>query len=535
MNAKKNNWLFAFCLLIPMLAFFAGYLFNYNRHYIPTGLIMEDNALYLSYARQYIDADHFNLLYSNPFNESGNYPDIYFQVQSLLLALMMKTGMGGFSMILFVLLFSLLCFRLIIAIFDTLLPASRYRTLSIILFAWGGGLLALSGIPVHFLRPPDGQDFFDRIFYLDPGWGWWGLNLGRSFFITCEAFYHFLFLLSVLLVLKKKWKPALLTVFVLSVSHPFTGIELLAILCAWLVLEKVFIKNKTIPWYFVAGTGLIMAFHLFYYMYYLDRFPDHHSVSEQFSVNWRLRFFSMIPAYAIVAPLAFLAIFKFSKPGSYFKDPVHRLFLCWLIVVLLLVNHEMFMKARQPIHFTRGYDWTGFFLLGLPAIEPLLNYLKKINYGKLLVGIFVFLFLSDNFLWITNYIRFTDKTKAVMYISPEQKEILEVIKKEADRTSLVVTGDIDLAMLSTVYSPAYPWISNIYTTPFYLSKKEKFDRFIQTGMPDSSWLSRKLFFIFRKTDSLENAASSIFKNGPLIKETNGYKLFRSDSLTNTGF
>lgn len=69
-------------------------------------------------------------------------------------------------MIIFVILFSLLCFRLIIEIYDVLVSEGKYRTLGIILFAWGGGLLALSGIPVHFMRPPDGQDLFDRMFFL---------------------------------------------------------------------------------------------------------------------------------------------------------------------------------------------------------------------------------------------------------------------------------------------------------------------------------------------------------------------------------
>lgn len=529
MRVKTNNWLFAFCLLIPMLAFFAGYLFNYNRDYIPTGLIMEDNALYLSYARQYLDADKLNLLYSNPFNETGGYSNIYFQVQSLILALMLKTGLGGYSMIIFVLLFSLFCFRLVIAIYDILIPASKYRTISIILFAWGGGLLALSGIPVHFLRPWDGQDFFDRIFFLDPGWGWWGLNLGRSLFITCEAFYHFLFLLSIYFILKKKWTPALLGIFVLSVSHPFTGIELLAILAAWLGIEKLFIRNKDIPWYFAIGTGLILVFHLFYYLWFLDRYPDHHSVSEQFSVNWRLRFFSMIPAYAIVAPLAFLAIFRFSKPRMYFSDPTKRLFLCWLIVVLLLVNHELFMKPRQPIHFTRGYDWTGFFLLGLPALIPLFEYFKRIRWGKSLYIIFIALFLSDNFLWITNYIRFTDKTKAVMYISPAQKEVLDIVGEKADNKTMIVTSDVDVSMLSTVYTPVYPWISNRYTTPFYEEKKSRFDKFIQTGVEDSAWVNRKIIYVFDLRDSLQNQVASAFSDGILLKKTGNYAVFFKDA------
>lgn len=530
-NRKGNKWLFALGLTIPVLAFFAGYLFNYNHDYIPTGLIMEDNALYLSYARQYADADKLHLFYTNPFNDSGNYSPIYFQTQSILLALMMKTGISaGFLMIIFVILFSFLCFRLIIEIYDVLVPDGKYRILGIILFAWGGGLLAVAGIPVHFMRPPDGQDLFDRMFFLDPGWGWWGLNLGRSFFITCEAFYHFLFLLSVLMILKKKWKAALFSIFVLSISHPFTGIELLSILGAWLFIEKLIVKNKSIPWYFAIGTGLIMAFHVYYYLYYLNQFPDHKSVSEQFSVNWRLRFFSMIPAYAIVAPLAFLSIFKFSKPKRFFQNSHNRLFLCWLIVVVLLVNHELFMKPRQPIHFTRGYDWTGFFLLGLPALQPIFEYLHKIKRGKIILGAFVCLFLSDNFLWITNYIRFTDKTKSVMYISPEQKEILGIIKDKADNKTLIVSSDFDLTLLSAVYSKAYPWISNPYTTPFYKQKKEAHLNFIATGKIDSSWSGRKIIFIFSKKDSMENIAAGRNNNALLLKETTSYKMFSSDSL-----
>ena len=143
------------------------------------------------------------------------------------------------------------------------------------------------------------------------------------------------------MIIKKKWKTSLLGIFIISISHPFTGIELLSILGAWLFVEKLIIRNTTIPWYFAIGTGCILAFHVYYYLYYLNQFPDHKSVSEQFSVNWRLRFFSMIPAYAIVAPLAFLSIFKFSKPKQFFQNSHNRLFLCWLIVVLLLANHEL--------------------------------------------------------------------------------------------------------------------------------------------------------------------------------------------------
>ena len=117
-----------------------------------------------------------------------------------------------------------------------------------------------------------------------------------------------------------------------------------------------------------------------------------------------------------------------------------------------------------------------------------------------------------------------------MYISPEQKEILDIIKDKADNKTLVVSSDFDLTLLSAVYSKAYPWISNPYTTPFYKQKKESHTNFIVTGKTDSSWAGRKIIFIFNKRDSLENAASGRNNNATLLKETQTYKLFSTDSL-----
>ena len=119
-----------------------------------------------------------------------------------------------------------------------------------------------------------------------------------------------------------------------------------------------------------------------------------------------------------------------------------------------------------------------------------------------------------------------------MYISPEQKEILGVIKDKGDNKTLFISSDFDVSLLSAVYSKAYPWISNPYTTPFYKEKKESFDNFITKGKTDSSWAGRKIIFLFNKKDSLENAAANRNNSALLLKETSNYKLFSTDSLIN---
>ena len=127
--------------------------------------------------------------------------------------------------------------------------------------------------------------------------------------------------------------------------------------------------------------------HLFYYLYYLPTFPDHRSVSEQYALNWRLRFFTIIPAYGPVAILAIASIWRIGR-SRFFSLPQHRLFFTWFIVAFLLANHEIFMPAKQPLHFTRGYIWTSLFLLGIPGLHYLLDRLRKVRFGYVAIGAF---------------------------------------------------------------------------------------------------------------------------------------------------
>jgi len=406
-----------------------------------------------------------------------------------------------------------------IAIYDHLYPNSRNRKLFISFFCWGGGLLALAGVPIALLKHMGDLDFLDRIFFIDPGWGAWGLNFGRGHFNSTEGYYHFLFLAGILCILKKRWNLSLIVALVLSLSHPFTGIEYLGIVTGWAFIEKLIVRNKSIPWSFTIGVSLISLFHIFYYLVYLNQFPEHRSVSEQFTLNWRLRFFSMIPAYCIVGSLAIASLLKSGK--GFFNQASTRLFFCWFIIALFLANHELFLKAVQPLHFTRGYVWTSLFLLGLPALHHLFQN-KKLKNHKLILIIFSCLLFSDNFLWIVNNVRFTATTPSAGYLTAEQKTILTIIEKNSDNQTLLIGSD-DIPYLCTVYTKAYPWISHPYTTPFVEKKRAAYNSFMQNNVIDPSWKNRKIIFIFRKDrpEELQRSQSISFPV-ETIADTPGY-------------
>lgn len=501
MSKPKQNWLFALVLTTPMIIFYAAYYLNHSSSLIPTGFIAYDNVSYIANAKQYLDADKFSLFYSNPLNDSGNYPAVYFQTQTIFLAFLLWIGFApGFTIVLFNWIGALLSFRMAIGIYDHLYSNSNHRKLFISFFCWGGGLLALACIPIALIKPMGNLDFLDRMFFIDPAWGWWGLNFGRGHFTSTEGYFHFLFLSGILCILKKKWNLALAVSLFLSLSHPFTGIEYLAIITGWGFIEKLIVKNKDVPWIFLIGISFIMAFHIFYYLFYLNRFPEHRSVSEQFSLNWRLRFFNMIPAYCLVGALALASLIKLKK--SFFGSLPIRLFFTWFVIAFLLANHEMFMKPMQPLHFTRGYVWAGLFLLGLPALHNLFQNEKIKKYPFVLIFFSALLF-SDNFLWITNNVRFPHTSPSVICITEEQKNLLQIIDKNSTNKTLIIGDDEVPVYMSAVYSKAYPWISHRFNTPYAEKKEKAYRNFIEKGIIDSSWKNREVIFVFRKNNSVE--------------------------------
>ena len=528
-NKKISDWKLAFLLTLPIIFFVLAYYLKAGERIAP-GFLQYDNITYMAYAKQYSDADGFSLFYSNPFNESKNYPNIYFQIQNFLFLFLHWIGIPpGIILICFTLVFSFITFNIIIRIFDHLLPNSRNRSLLIILFSWGGGLLTLAGaVGLKFIHV-DGIDTWDRLFVIDPGSGWWGLNLGRSLIFSTEAYYHALFFGGILSILKKKWKTAAVLALLIFLSHPYTGVEYLSIIVFWIFIEIIIKKNKEIPLWFGLINLAILVLHIFYYMIFLNQFFDHRSVHEQCSLNIIVPYYTFISAYCIVGLFALLRFI--SKPlRIFFASSENTLFLSWFIIVFLLINHELFMKAIEPVHFTRGYEWSSLFITGLPAHERFLNYLKKKS-KFILLPLFCLVCLNDNTLWLINYSRPASLTQLSVYISKEQKDVLNWLQKNTNNSTLVISGDNQISILSTVYTKAYPWTSHNLATPFLERKQKAYENFITNKTIDSAWYDRDAVFILNETDAGEKSRATDlpFKADTIIK-IKQYKIIRSHLL-----
>jgi hypothetical protein len=507
-------------LTLPVFAFVLQHYFIHPANLHPTGFTTEENVLYTSYAEQYLDQNHFTLAYSNPFDGEPTSPDIYFQPFTFLFAGLIKLGLDpGLCFSLFGLIMTFLCIYLGVKILRVLLPEKSNSSLLATLFTWGGGLLALAGLmSSSFLSGHHVSPWIEGIYIADPSRGWWGLNWGRTLFLPLEAYYHFLFLLNIYLIIQHKWIGALVTSLFLSISHPFTGIEFLLIINGWLILEKLVYKNSKVPWWFCIAQLLVAVLHVGYYLIYLNSFPEHRLLFNQYSNGWSYSLWIAIPAYCLVATFSFLQLY-FNKPTKkWFAESHQRLFFCWALISFLLSKHEWFIKPMQPIHFTRGYTWAGLFLFGLPALVRVINYLQKKN-KRWLLYVLIIIFLSDNILWTANLLQGKNNVEWEGHITKETREVLHFLHDHSTPNDLLMGNGTLVKYLANTYSSANSWVSHPYNTPMRQQRIVQENNFLLAGVRLPEWENRRILVIMDKRIASPYMAPSLQNN----------KLFENDS------
>ncbi len=523
--SRRKSILLSILLALPVILFLLHHYFYHSPDLKPTGFTVDENVLYMSYAHQYLEQHNFTFFYSNPFDGDPGSPKIYFQPVNIFFVAALKTGLNpGLCFSLFGLLMAVLCIYMGIKIIGHLLPGYNRQPLISLLFTWGGGLTAIAGLAGSMLLTGHSYpQWLDGMHLADPANGWWGLNWGRTLFIPLEAYYHFLFLLNIYLILKQKWKAGLLVSLLLSISHPFTGIEYLLIINGWVFFEKVLFRNKSIPYWYLAGIIGVTLFHAWYYLIYLNNFPEHKQLFSQYSAGWTYSLRIVIPAYCIVGALVILTARNNRPLKEFLAKPHQRLFLCWAVIAFLLSKHEWFIKPMQPIHFTRGYIWAGLFLLALPGLTWLIDYLQKSRIKKWSFICLTIIFLSDNILWTTNILRKKETTEWEGHIGEDTEKVLSFLKTNSSTRDLLIGNAPLINYLANVYSPANAWVSHPFNTPKREERIKTMQSFLQNNTKPGEWKDRRILLIINKKNEPLRIHSSIQLNK--VFENNSYQIF----------
>jgi hypothetical protein len=498
----KILWLASLLLWLPVLIPFVCHYrllpkpeMPQGKLMLPTGFIQYDQPYYMMNAGAHFDKDGFHLLYGLPFSPDEDTPRIYFQPHVLVMGLIWKaTSLDPAIVYLsFGFLSGWICLRVALALFDELFGlASLSQWLVAILWTWGGGLLTLLG-SVRYFWTKD----LDDLFYFEPAGGMWFLNLGRNLIYPMEAYYHALFLGVILQIIRKRYWGSLLLAVLLSMSHPFTGIELILIVVGWALLERCWIGNREVSTLWLASMFTLGLAHLGYYFGFLRMFPEHRSVQLQWTQEWTYEIQHFSLAYGLVGIFAFWSLRNLPLARTTLSTTRNRLFLIWFLVAFALANHEFAIRpAIQPMHFTRGYVWMPLFLLGGPVLLQLMsrrwgNPFQRWIGATLLSS----LFLMDNVLFLTTF-HFRDTTlEPQLYVSESYYEIRSVLNQPEQRGALIVSPFPPLNYWLLLHCPVRAWYSHVFNTPDSELRFQELKRFFEQGEFLQAWKDRIVVII----------------------------------------
>jgi len=517
-------WLLALALAAPSFAPLIGHYVGFWRMGLrPTGFIIYDSAYYLANAREQFDSGTFTALYSNAYSFDYASPRIYFQPLTFVLGALLDLTRAdpGLVFALVGIVTAAICARVAVALFDRFGDRSeRGGTLSFIAFFWGGGLFVLMGTLLSLLAPAPRSHSFDVanwwwfVRVADPAGGWWFLNLGRNLVLPTEALYHALFLGTIAAVVSRRFQLAAVLLATLSVSHPFTGLQLLAIVGAWSALELIVLRSRVVPTWFVVCVAILAALHVAYYLWFLPRFPEHRQLQKQWTLRWTLSFPQSLLAYGAVGVLALATLGTPARFRRAVSEWPNRLLLTWLGVSLVLENHELFVREPvQPLHFTRGYTWVALFLLGLPALSRFFRRLRdgqRRPVGWLAAAAVIAVLLSDNAAWLgattTQGLGMRlgrdlpiDSLRQGFGLSRDERAVLAWMNKPQLAGRVVLSEDPKLGYLLTAYTPLRSWRSHYANTPWSSERRGELEAFFQQGKVADAWRTLPLLVVFRAT------------------------------------
>lgn len=494
--SPSTKWicLVAILLAVPALLPLAGAIaVPYLHNRVPTGFIEYDNPSYLANGRAFF-YHGFHLTYSNPYAPYDS-PSIYFQPQILLLGLIQQLGFHpGVTFNIFELLALFFAAAVGVRFYNEVVGVeTTAKKLGLICFFWGGGVFTLVGLTLALLR---GRPL-STLWQFEPTWGWWMLNFGRNLVYAHEAYYHGVYLLCLLALIRKRLILCLLLAALLCASHPFTGLSLILVLIAYSALELV-LRSGAVTVRFLLAAILIAAAHLTYYMVWLNRFTDHRVLQAQWQRDWFYRPKAFVAALLIVGCLAIWRIG--SSKFHCFKDPRNRLLAVWLLVVFALTQHNLIMKPLhmkplQPIHFAHGYDWMALFFLGAPALIATLDFLLRISQPWIRAGglaLLLGLFQLDNAAWL---IKIAIHNEFIVDLSKSEDGALTWLSRNVKSGDMVVCQDEMVSYLVSTYTDGRSWKGHEKNTPYMVQRYNEIESLYSQGTVVPEWKRRGVIFV----------------------------------------
>lgn len=453
-NARAWRWLAIFVAVGPWLLPLAEHVWSAGPE--ATGFLGYDSPYYVANGRAIFERGN-GFAYPNPSDPDPAAPVIYFHWLPWVLGVGVKFfGLDpGLWFNAIGLIAAIGCSAITLRIVETVLPDARGKWVWFLLTMWGGGLLSLASLATH-----PGGDWVNNAFVFDQPSGWWFPNWGRNLMLAHEAVYHWIVALAWLAALQQRWRWAWLWLAAIATTHPFTGAQHLLIFNVWLGWEALRERSRANGLRLGAFAALFATFAL-YYFWFLNRYVQHRHLQQGWSLQWTMPVVSIVLGVGLPAVIV---AWRFAHNAGR-PDGRDRFLLAASFVTLVLLKHEWFIGARQPAHFSRGYNWLPIWLLALPQGQAWWTQLRtKWPRPRLLVvsAAVIALLLSDNVLFLYREMIFGEYDRA--HLTVDQREMFRWMDREK-LTGVLLTVEPRVSYLAATYTATRPFYGHLANTP----------------------------------------------------------------------
>lgn len=500
---KKNNLILFAAMLLPWLTILAAHYGGNGEQ--ATGFIQYDQPYYVANGRAAFERGD-GMRYPNPSDSSADAPVIYFHwLPWALGASVSKLGLEpGVA-------YSLLTASLlpVFGWLTWLLVCRRAtsRHMQILFLAlWSGGMLSLLGILKGLVT---GLSWSDAVFEFDPTVGLWFLNWGRNTVYGIEITYHCFVAASWLFVLRQQHWRALICAGLLGLTHPWSGLELLLMLNAWMLVEAIRLRTGRSCMHLGAAMCLIILL-LGYYKIWLPQFPSHAALQANWSLNWRAEWSTVLYAYS---PVAILSIIHLMGRGFRLNRDEQFLAVAAAVAFGLTIHDRFLPRPVQPLHFSRGYVWMPLFLIAVPQIQKILAAIAEFSVSKrrIALGALMLLACFDNAAFtVTHSIwQFNASGPEGFYLADEDRQVIDVLNNKTPN-QVIFCESLDFSYLLQTYAPVRPWLCHKFNTPDYLQRQKDLRWAILNNSIEPKLLPQELEVLVLNSDrDTSNLANSV--------------------------
>ena len=482
LGKKQTKWTLLFLSILPVFIITISILFWYIKPLpdeVFLGFSQAEQPVYLVLSKKVAEEGSF-IFYSSPYAIEEDFPRIYTHLLPLLIGYTWKlTGVPLLTLWWIIrVVFGPIMFLLAFKILSEYITDNNYLIPGAILLGFGGGLAYLHAFLGSLIL---GDDFVTGWMLLEAPYDWWFTNLFRVAYYPLEIFTHVLFFSSVYLFLRKKYTYSAVIFFLTWWAHPFTGALLTAIYMVFFVIEISLYKRDLIKAFLPFG-GITLLFTV-YYLFWIPSIPLAKELMTSFRISSSPKHISLLLYPSAWGIFLFLPMLN---RRNIFKEDKTRFLLYWIVVNLILINHDLLIKPGfQPMHFTRGYLFVPLCILSILGLSRFF----RANNTTLILIVLIILSLPDNALFVykfatlggddaeLEYILTDDAESLPTYhtnplrIRESQWDVLQKLKRE-EKKQVLVSGDNIINFLIPLYTDHKTLLGHPEYVPHFNEKRD---------------------------------------------------------------